>query len=492
MTSTQHLDWVADGGKIERGDTVDIKYHLDYTCVTGVPMRPLTSEKESLFSTAELSFASWAKPYMSKHAFNLTHTLEGRTFYLAKSESRIEWYLVFVPKVPDVLDFDQLNKVISKGMAKSPLKRDRAEKLADYLISLFLNSPDLAGSGVERSWSLKNKAGLGSQQNRVKLTARQWHTFQKELFGSWQREMVSDNLADTFWDDHTPCLHAYDYGQDVKLLTEDPEMDFEKHLARELGRLYNIDNAATFSCAVAANVTGEDNEEKAYAILGERQAIEAQYRHVIGGCSFYPLGLSPRAGNFQAQQAPSEIDNRLWKPHMQTCSNANSGKQVLFPGPFQGYSMIKQLIRHSPAVFLPRKRFWQAGLGLRRNLASDKALKVQNDILIRLQSGSDSDRAERPIAREVDQVAAAIATETFGYRFEQIINVRIDEIIPEKRSLDYIVQISVVPYVHWWHENLDVWRNWLIRFDPEVVHSTDMRVLRARLIWEWNRFFLGF
>ena len=219
--STQYLDWVAKGGNIERGDTVNIKYHLDYTCVTGVPMRPLTSEKESLFSTAELSFASWAKPYMSKHhAFNLTHILEGRTFYLAKSESRIEWYLVFVPKAPEVLDFDQLNKGISNGMAKSRLKRERAEKLTDYLISLsFLNSPDLAGSGVEHSWSLKNEAGLGSQQNRVKLTARQWYAFHNELFDSRQRDMVSDDLADTFWDDHTPCLHAYDYGQDVKLLT---------------------------------------------------------------------------------------------------------------------------------------------------------------------------------------------------------------------------------------------------------------------------------
>ena len=473
------MDWVAEGGKIEPGDTVKIKYHLDYTCVTGKPMRPLTSEKESLFSTAELSFTFWAKPYMSKHAFNLTHTLEGRTFYLGKSESRIEWYLVFVPKTPEVLNFDQLNKAISNGMANSPLKRERAEKLTEYIISLFLNSPDLAGSGVERSWSLRNKAGLGSHENRVKLTARQWHAFQYELFHSWPRDMVPDDLADTFWNDHTPCLHAYDYGQDVKLLTEDPEIDFEKHLASELGRLYNIDNAATFSCAVAANITGEDDKGKAYAILGDREAIEKQYRHVMRGYSFYPLGLSPRAGNFQAQQAPSAIDNCLWKPHIQTCSNANIGKQVLFPGPFQGYSMIKQLIRYNPTAFLPRKRFWQAGLGLRRNLASDKALRVQNDILVRLQSGSDSDRAERPIAREVDQIATAIDTETFGYRFEQIINVHVNEVIPEKRNLDYIIQISVVPYVYWIHQNMKVWEKWLYRFDPEVVFSTDMRVLRA-------------
>ena len=471
--SRQHLDWVGEGRNIQPGDTVDIEYHLDYTCITGMPMRPLTSEKESLFSTAELSFASWAKPYMSKHAFNLAHTLEGRTFYLAKSESRIEWYLVFIPKTPDVLDFDQLDKVITNGMVNSPLKRERAEKLTDYLINLFLHSPCLAGSGVERSWSLKNKTSQRSGENRVKLTARQWYAFQDELFHLWERDMISGNLADTFWNDHIPCLHAYDYGRDVKLLTDDPEMEFEKHLARELARLYNIDNAATFSCAVAANITGKDNEGKAYAILGDRRAIEEQYRHAMRGYSFYPLGLSPRAGNFQAQQGTSEMDHGLWKPHMQTCSNANSGKQVLFPGPFQGYSMIKQLIRHSPKVFLPRKRFWQAGLGLRYKLASDKALKVQSGILMRLQSGSDADRAKRPIAREVDQIAAAIATETFGYRFEQIINVRIDQLTPEKRSLHYIIQIGVVPYVYWWHENINVWEKWLIRFDPEVAYSTD-------------------
>ena len=475
----QHLDWVDEGWNLENGDTVNIKYHLDYTCVTGMPMCPLTSEKESLFSTAELSFTSWAKPYSSKHAFNLDYTLEGRTFHLGKSESRIEWYLVFVPKAHEVLNFDQLNKAITNGMVKSALKTKHAEKLTDYLINLFLHSTRLADSGVERSWSLRNKTGLGRHQDRVNLTARQWHAFQEELFFSWETGMASEDIADPFWKDHTPCLHAYDYGQDVELLTEDPEIDFERHLVGELARLYNIENAATFSCAVAANISGKDDEKNAYAILGDREMIEEQYRHAIRGYSFYPLGLSPRAGNFQAQQAPLEIDNLLWAPLLEKCLNENSGKQVVFPGAFQGYSIIKQLIRHSPKAFLPRKRFWQAGLGLRHKLASNKALKVQERILRRLESGSDIDRAQRPIAREVDQISAAITAERFGYRFEQIINVRVDQIAPEERSLAHVIAISVVPYVHWWHENLDVWRKWLFRFDPEVSYSIDLRMQRV-------------
>jgi len=470
--SRQHLDWVGEGWEIESGDTVYIKYHLDYTCVTGMPMCPLTSTNESLFSTAELSFSSWAQPYTSKHAFNLAYTLEGRTFHLGKSESRIQWYLVFVPKTPEVLNLDNAEKAITIGMAKSPLKRHHAEQLTDFLIELFLQSTRLAGTGVERSWSLKNKTNPSSGGNTVKLTARQWHAFQEELFQLWERDMVSKDLADSFWHDHIPCLHAYDYGQDVELLTGDPEIHFETHLAHELGRLYNIDNAATFSCAVAANITGVDEHEEPYAILGDREAIEYEYRHSRQGYSFYPLGLSPRAGNFQAHRAPSEIHEHLWKPELSKCLNENSERQVLFPGQFQGYSMIKQVIRHSPKVFLPRKRFWQAGLGLRRKLASGKALEAQERILKRLESSSDADRAQRPIAREVDQLKSAITTNKFGYRFEQIINVRVDQVEPEDRCLDHIIGMTVVPYVNWWHENIHVWEKWLIRFEPKVADFT--------------------
>ncbi|RPA93935.1 hypothetical protein L873DRAFT_1793359 [Choiromyces venosus 120613-1] len=393
--------------------------------------------------------------------------LEGRTFHLAKSESRIQWYLVFVPKAPEVLDLDHLNNVITNGMAKSPLKQRHAEILADYLIELFLRSTRLAGAGVERSWSLRNNPDLESRGSRVTLCASQWLAFQEELFNSWERDMLSDDLADTFWKDHIPCLHAYDYGQDVELLTDDPDIDFDTHLVRELARMYNIDNAATFSCAVAANITGVDDVGAAYAILGDRETIEKEYRHSMGGYSFYPLGLSPRAGNFQAQHAPYEIDDRLWAHLLETSSNRNGGNQVLFPGPFQGYSMIKQVIRHSPKVFLPRKHFWEAGLGLQRNLASTKALTVQKRISAQLRNGSPTDRARWLIAREVDQRAAGIATNKFGYRFEQIINVRVDQLACENRHLDYVIAVSVAPYVHWWHENIRVWQKWLISFEPQ-------------------------
>ncbi|RPA88623.1 hypothetical protein L873DRAFT_1849653 [Choiromyces venosus 120613-1] len=453
LMSKQNLDWVADGGGIESGDTVDIKYHLDYTCITGMPMCPLTSPKESLFSTAELSFASWARPYNSKHAFNLAHMLEGRTFHLAKSESPIQWYLVFVPKAPEVLDLDHLNNVITNGMAKSPLKQRHVEILADYLIELFLHSTRLAGAGVKQSWSLRNNPDLESRGSRVTLCASQWLAFQEELFNSWERDMLSDDLTDTFWKDHIPCLHAYDYGQDVELLTDDPDIDFDTHLVCELARMYNIDNAATFSCAVAANITGVDDVGAAYAILGDRETIEKEYRHSMRGYSFYLLGLSPHAANFQAQHAPCKIDDCLWAPHLDTSSNRNGGNQVLFPGPFQGYSMIKQVIRHSPKVFLPCKRFWQAELGLWCNLASTKALRVQKCI--------------SPIAREVDQLAAGIATNKFSYRFEQIINVRVDQLACENWHLDYVIAVSVAPYVHWWHENICVWQKWLISFEPQ-------------------------
>ena len=278
--------------------------------------------------------------------------------------------------------------------------------------------------------------------------------------------MITDS-ADTFWYDHLPTFHAYDYGQDVELESHRGTDRQRTHcIAEQLESLYNIINADAFSCALATNLSC-NREEEDIPLLGNREAIEEQYPTRADRCgfTFYPLGLSPRTGNFQARKPPKLLMSEVFEPIIERTKAANGGDVVL-PGAMQGYSLIKQVVRHSPADFLLNKGFFQVSLCLSASRASKRNLNQKNKIVkwVNLKATP----ANRPLTREVKRLGEAIEQKKFGYRMEVIINFRIADMAPDNRSFNYIVQQGLNPLMQFWRSKTREHSPLLLCFEPKV------------------------
>lgn len=87
----------------------------------------------------------------------------------------------------------------------------RALLLASYIKDIFLRG-ELLGEGVEPRWAL---GGAEAQM----IAFDKWVTFQTRFMEGWEEfiEGLSARGGDTFWLDHQPAFHAYDYGANIKI-----------------------------------------------------------------------------------------------------------------------------------------------------------------------------------------------------------------------------------------------------------------------------------
>jgi hypothetical protein len=87
----------------------------------------------------------------------------------------------------------------------------RALLLASYIKDIFLCG-ELLGEGVEPRWAL---GGAEAQM----IAFDKWVTFQTRFMEGWEEfiEGLSVCGGDTFWLDHQPAFHAYDYGANIKI-----------------------------------------------------------------------------------------------------------------------------------------------------------------------------------------------------------------------------------------------------------------------------------
>jgi len=362
----------------------------------------------------------------------------------------------------EVFDDRRREVQIADGMKNSAMEKYHAEMLAKHILHLFSSKSTLAGSGVEQTWK------LGSHDH-TKLNKKQWKAFQEALFDSWA-EFV-DNNTDEFWDSHLPTLHAFDYGQDIKIITDNVN-DPVSHLAGQLKAVYNITGAASFSCAIAANLkyirSLDDENECILALLGNRECIEDEYPTQADrrGFQFFPLGLSPRAGNFQARKPLRLLMEEVFDEMIAKTAAENSNRKVVRPGPMQGYSLLKQAVRHSPEVFSLSKAYYTAGLCLDRNKGTQKNLNKRALILQRI--NAKGSQYARPISREIQQTKNAVLQENIGYRFENIINFDIASMDYGNRSFDYIVSSGMLPLMRFWGSRVEDYGSLLYAFMPNV------------------------
>ncbi|KAJ9412796.1 hypothetical protein QL093DRAFT_2541532 [Fusarium oxysporum] len=93
---------------------------------------------------------------------------------------------------------------------RTALVQGRALMLASYIKDIFLRG-ELLGEGVEPRWA------LGGKETQM-IAFDKWVIFQTLFMDGWtgflERFSAQD---DTFWTDHQPAFHAYDYGANINI-----------------------------------------------------------------------------------------------------------------------------------------------------------------------------------------------------------------------------------------------------------------------------------
>lgn len=179
-------------------------FYLDFICIEGAPLQPISRRSDRFFDNVTISFQHWQAPYSVKRGSNISFDLTNRTFRVAVAATREQWFIVMHPIRPG--NGNRKRRDAAKhgtGMVKH-----HAEALASYIKSVF-TSGELLGEGIEAAWKL---GGRSSQQ----ITYNKWTMFQEIFMDGWA-SFVEMYAHETFWSDNLPAFHAYDYGANIEM-----------------------------------------------------------------------------------------------------------------------------------------------------------------------------------------------------------------------------------------------------------------------------------
>ena len=220
-------------------------FFLDYICIVGRPLKPLTRVSERFFDNVTITFKNWHVSYPEKHQYKIPFDLKHRTFRLATAATRETWYIVMHPIVAPAVELLSSRQARLRKQAessrRSALKAHHAQALASYIKSLFL-SGELLGERVEPSWNLNSPLDQT-------LTCNKWMTFQQWFMEDWP-EHVKRHSYDSFWTENEPVFHAYDYGQNIEIEVSEGVQSLQREK-----RLRPVDDSEDLS------EDGSENEE---------------------------------------------------------------------------------------------------------------------------------------------------------------------------------------------------------------------------------------
>lgn len=147
-----------DYGSRQAGSkAVDLKdvfhplFFLDYICIVGRPLKPLTRANDRFFDNVTITFKNWQVSYPEKYQYKIPFGLKHRTFRLATAATRETWYIVMHPIVTPTVEILGSRRARLRKQAESSrssaLKVHHAQALASYIKSIFL-SGELLGNGL--------------------------------------------------------------------------------------------------------------------------------------------------------------------------------------------------------------------------------------------------------------------------------------------------------------------------------------------------------
>lgn len=218
LLHTRHsIDFGSDAStsrNVRYDDELSMQFFLDYLAIIGVPLKPITKANCSAMAHVGVSFSSWNASYSGKDMFNLSFELGHRTFQIARDSIRMTWFIVFHPRIPEVLNFNSAKRQRAQRKAadKSALRHYHAKTLSKYIVRIFLQG-GLVNRGVDHTWI------LGSHK-RQQIPLSAWREFQVEFIEGWDK-FVNDHKDDSFWRTHRPTFHCYDYGANLPIKLAD-------------------------------------------------------------------------------------------------------------------------------------------------------------------------------------------------------------------------------------------------------------------------------
>ncbi|GKU12187.1 unnamed protein product [Fusarium langsethiae] len=183
-------------------------FRLDFVSVVGLPRRPICRSSH-FFDNITISFRQWNASYSAKHVQGIDFDLTGRTFRIATGATREAWFIVMHPS-QRASGANNHRRRHDTTNTRTALVQGHALILASYIKDIFLQG-ELLGEGVEPRWALWGK-------ETQMIAFDKWVIFQTIFMDGWTGFLERFSAqGDTFWADHQPAFHAYDYGANINI-----------------------------------------------------------------------------------------------------------------------------------------------------------------------------------------------------------------------------------------------------------------------------------
>jgi hypothetical protein len=223
----------------------------------------------------------------------------------------------------------------------------------------------------------------------------------------------------------------------------------------------------------------DSKSESSLCALATYSQAKASFSNVSppgsAGFCFYPLAFNTQYGNFTARVPPDFLAQGVLNIVQDNIDYQHQNSNVLSYGHFQAYSDIKKCYRFRPENLLASKGLATAALTLPKELAKSSAVvrKRQTQILerhLRSSPGSaddDNRLAQKPFAREREQVTLAIRNQEYAYRVEQVFNIDATKLAQTKRTFREVLR-PALHFIHFFLTQSSTFEHLLRVFDPMI------------------------
>ncbi|KAI3572619.1 hypothetical protein IWW34DRAFT_891492 [Fusarium oxysporum f. sp. albedinis] len=247
--------------------------------------------------------------------------LSGRTFRIATGATREAWFIVMHPS-QRAAGANNPRRRHDATHTRTALVQGRALMLASYIKDIFLEG-ELLGEGVEPRWA------LGGKETQM-IAFDKWVTFQTLFMDGWTGFLERFSVqGDTFWTDHQPAFHAYDYGANINIEVNEGIANLEEETVirpayldglddedDESGDGYEEENSSLLATQQGwGQAGGEEQEGEVDDGLYSRPTVEAEDNDSLfvvdradNVASQIPLNFSPRRIDTDHRDLDDEAD----------------------------------------------------------------------------------------------------------------------------------------------------------------------------------------
>ncbi|KAL3291617.1 hypothetical protein RB213_015082 [Colletotrichum asianum] len=456
------------------------QFYLDFFSVVSKLGRPISRHSRPIFDNITMSFQRWSAPYRAKHVSGIPFDVTRRTFRIAQASTHAQ-------------------RRREQAGEKSGMPMPLACELASYITGVF-QSLALLGEGIQRSWRPGGQesqrissnrwmafqeafmegwaAWLGRHSGATSFWARHEPAFHAYNYGANIKIEVSEELYDLPRERHCAMDDNNDDNdktlqlEELSVADDRPrraevegvagahrctrssrgginharyqrifdECDRLWKLMSELKTQFQLENitAVSYALAICINsdrTTEADRSETRY-LLADRNMLAREFASTHD-YTFYPQAFHPVYRNMSSNCPPIFL-NSLFAAMKGNISDQNEGADVLSFSYFQGYSNIKQSVRHSPHDLLATKGYATGALTVPTSdtRATSAAREKRKQLLRIIRSPNKS----KPFAREHQQINIAVEAEEVTFQLKQVVSLDVRRITGAERTFKTVIR----------------------------------------------------